>query len=112
MLLASQVLLDYGFEGGLVVWMCGLPFIGISILFERKSNIEKLFSSNLKFRSGEELEAHLQYVLQLIHNRDKDKNSYMLLLGYIEKHIEICMEENCPLKVKKLKKEEDLAEIE
>lgn len=52
MLLASQVLLDYGFEGGLVVWMCGLPFIGISIVFERKSNIEKLFSSNLKFRSG------------------------------------------------------------
>jgi len=83
MLFVSQILLNFGFQGGLVIWMCGLPFIGISILFERKSNIDKLFSSNLKFRSGEELESHLQYVLQLIHNRDKDKNSYMLLLGYI-----------------------------
>lgn len=33
MLMVSQLLLSYGFEGGLVVWMCGLPFIGISILF-------------------------------------------------------------------------------
>jgi hypothetical protein len=53
MLIVSRILLDFGFQGGLVIWMCGLPFIGISILFERKSNIEKLFSSNLKFRSGE-----------------------------------------------------------
>ena len=33
MLMVSQLLIGYGFEGGLVVWMCGLPFIGISILF-------------------------------------------------------------------------------
>ena len=52
MLFVSQILYDFDFKGGLVIWMCGLPFIGISIIFERKSNIDKLFSSNLKFRSG------------------------------------------------------------
>lgn len=27
----------------------------------------------------------------------------MLLLGYIEKHIELCLEEDCPLKYNKIK---------
>lgn len=86
MLMISQMLLSTGFNGGLVIWLCGLPFIWMVIVFDKQSNIDKLFSSNLKFRSGEDLEAHLKYVLQLIQNREKDKNSYMLLIGYIEKH--------------------------
>jgi hypothetical protein len=83
MLLASQVLSLTGFNGGLVIWLSGLPFIGVIIIFDQKSNINKLFSSNLKFKSGEELDTHLTYVLQLLQNRDSDKNSYMLLIGYI-----------------------------
>lgn len=83
MLLMSQVLKATGFNGGLVIWLSGLPFIGIIIIFERKSNIDKLFSSNLKFKSGEELDGHLTYVLQLLETKDVDKNSYMLLIGYI-----------------------------
>ena len=52
MLMISQLLLGFDFQGCLVIWICGLPFIGISIVFQKKSNINKLFSSNLKFRSG------------------------------------------------------------
>jgi hypothetical protein len=52
MLMVSQVLLNYGFDGGLIIWIGGLPFFGIIIFFESKSDIDKLFSSNLKFRSG------------------------------------------------------------
>jgi len=32
---------------------------------------------------------------------EKDKNAYMLLSGYIEKHKETCDEVDCPLKIKK-----------
>lgn len=84
--MVSQILQLYDFNGGLVIWLGGLPFLFIIILFQRKSNIGKLFSSNLKFRNGDELENHITYVLQLIENQKKDKNSYMLLIGYIEKH--------------------------
>lgn len=86
MLMVSQILQGFDFNGGLVAWLGGLPFIGIIIIFEKKSNIDKLFSSDLKFRSGEELELHLKYVLQLLQTQHTDKNSYMLLIGYIEKH--------------------------
>ena len=49
------------------------------------------------------------YVLKLIHDRKDDENANMLLVGYIEKHIETCVEDDCPIKVKKPKKEELLS---
>ncbi len=91
-------------NGGIVEWLGGLPFIGIIIVYGKQSNIEKLFSSNLKFRSGKELEGHITYVLQLVLNHKVDKQAYMLLIGYIEKHKEICVEDDCPLKVPKKNK--------
>jgi hypothetical protein len=90
MLFVSMLLSSYNFDGGLIIWASGLPFFGILIYFESSSNINKLFKSNLKFKSGDELDSHLKYVLQLIHNHKADKNSYMLLIGYIEKHKEVC----------------------
>lgn len=115
MLMVSQLLSPLGFNGGLVIWISGLPFIGAIITFEHKSNIDQLFSSNLKFKSGRELESHLVYVLQLVQNQDEDKNTYMLMTGYIEKHKEICVEDDCPFKSKKkrhrlISEKEDLTE--
>jgi len=41
---------------------------------------------------------HIRYVLNLIDDMKTDKNSYLLLLGYIEKHKEDCpLKKNCPL---------------
>lgn len=86
MLFVGQVLGSYGFDGALVIWMSGLPFFAVIIYFENPSDVNTLFVSNLKFKSGEQLEAHISYVLQLIGGQSTDKNSYMLLIGYIEKH--------------------------
>ncbi len=74
MLTISQIglLLNFNFQGSMVIWFCGLPFIALSIAYETKSNIDNLFSSNLKFKTGEELEIHLNYVLQLLNNRKDD----------------------------------------
>ena len=90
MLFVGQILGPYGFDGALVIWMSGLPFFALIIYFETPSDINTLFVSNLKFKSGEQLEAHVGYVLQLVGSQATDKNSYMLLIGYIEKHKEVC----------------------
>jgi hypothetical protein len=42
-----------------------------------------------------------------VQNQSKDKNAYMLLIGYIEKHKETCDEEDCPLKSKKTSKKRE-----
>lgn len=55
MLLVSQLLKSTGFDGALIIWLGGLPFLAVIILFESTSDVDKLFSSNLKFKTGEEL---------------------------------------------------------
>lgn len=40
MLLISLVLLNTNFNGGLIAWIIGLPFIGLIMVSERKSNID------------------------------------------------------------------------
>ena len=98
MLFVGQVLGGYGFDGALVIWMSGLPFFALIIYFDDTADLPALFASNLKFKSGEQLEAHISYVLQLVATHSTDKNSYMLLIGYIEKHKEVCNEADCPLR--------------
>ena len=83
MLILSQFLEMFSFTGGLVAWIGGLPFIAIIIFFGRRNTTESISSSNLKFKSGEQLDEHLRCILMLIQTKEKDKNSYMLLIGYI-----------------------------
>ncbi|EGR29894.1 PAS domain S-box family protein [Ichthyophthirius multifiliis] len=103
-LLTSQILQGMQFNGGLISWLIGLPFIVMIMLTTKKSRIDTLIRSQMKFRSGEQIQGHLRYVLQLIEDQKKDKNAYMLLIGYVEKHKETCQEEDCPLKQKRSKK--------
>ncbi|KAL4460691.1 hypothetical protein ABPG72_017167 [Tetrahymena utriculariae] len=104
MLLVSLVFYETGFNGGLIIWILGLPFICFIMLTSKKSRIDTLISSQTKFRSGEQIQGHLRYVLELIGTQKTDRNSYMLLIGYVEKHKEVCQEEDCPLKIKKTRK--------
>ncbi|KRX00216.1 hypothetical protein PPERSA_10715 [Pseudocohnilembus persalinus] len=99
-LLISLLLYDTSFNGGLIAWLVGLPFLIFIMVSSRKSNIENLIKSQVKFKSGEEVQNHIRYVLELIDSKDKNKNSYMLLIGYVEKHKEICELDDCYLKLK------------
>ena len=98
MLFVGQILGPYGFDGALVLWISGLPFFALVILFEGTSQTGALFTATLKFKTGTQLEEHLASVLQLVERQTKDRSSLMLLIGYIEKHKEMCNETDCPLK--------------
>jgi hypothetical protein len=52
----------------------------------------------LKFENPSEILDHLKTILLLIERQSKDKESYLMLSGYIQKHTEICPESDCPLK--------------
>lgn len=104
MLFLSMVLSSTGFTGCLVAYMFGIPLIFFILSYRKKSRINTLLLAQKKFTSGEELQSHLRYVLQLINTQDNDRNSYMMLIGYAETHKENCDEDDCPLKVKKTSK--------
>ena len=55
MLLVSKLLEGTSFNGGLIAWVIGLPFILIIMLSTRKSHIENLVKSQMKFRNGEDI---------------------------------------------------------
>ena len=57
----------------------------------------------MKFKTGDQLDNHISCVLQLVAQQSEDKSSYMLLIGYIEKHKQICNESDCPLKAENKK---------
>eukprot|EP00825_Cyclidium_porcatum_P027534 TRINITY_DN29636_c0_g1_i1.p2 TRINITY_DN29636_c0_g1~~TRINITY_DN29636_c0_g1_i1.p2 ORF type:complete len:134 (+),score=26.00 TRINITY_DN29636_c0_g1_i1:124-525(+) len=104
MLFISKLFYNSSFDGGLIAWIIGLPFIVMIMLTTKKSKIETLVRSQMKFHNGEQIQHHLRYVLELIDSQEHDQNSYMLLIGYAEKHKEICQEEDCFPKKKKKKK--------
>lgn len=114
MLLVCKILESTTFNGGFVAWLLGVPFIVSIMQLTKKSKIETLIRSQTKFRNGGQIWSHIRYVLQLIENQSKNKNSYVLLVGYIEKHKETCGNDDCPLKVasKKKNRKTQFAEIE
>ncbi|KAL4426723.1 hypothetical protein ABPG74_006095 [Tetrahymena malaccensis] len=92
------------YTGGLIAWGIGLPFIILIMMYSNRNRINTLIKNQIKFTSGDQIQAHIKQVLQLIDYYKTDINSKILLIGYIEKHKEICLEEDCFLKMKKSKK--------
>jgi hypothetical protein len=41
------------FDGAVVIWVSGLPFFALMIYFESNSDVNAIFSGNLKFKTGE-----------------------------------------------------------
>ncbi|CAD8148074.1 unnamed protein product [Paramecium pentaurelia] len=98
MLVICKVQESAEFSGGLIAWVIGLPFIVSIMLTTKKSKVDTLVRAQNKFSSGEDVWIHIRYVLQLISQADSDRNSYMLLIGYIEKHKETCKQNDCYFK--------------
>lgn len=104
-LMVCKVVENTSFSGGLIAWLLGLPFIISIMISTKQSKIDMLLRSQNKFKSGEDINNHIRYVLQLIKNQQSDKNSNMLLMGYIEKHKETCAKlDECQLLEKNNKK--------
>lgn len=68
MLMVGQLLKGYSFDGALIIWISGLPFFAVVIYFTETIKGESLYLNNLKFKTGEELEAYISLVLELICN--------------------------------------------
>ena len=119
MLLVAKALEKTSFKGGLISWLLGniylilgLPFIVVIILSQSNRNLKSLAKNEIKFETASELMDHLRLVQQLIEKYKTDKNSYLLLAGYIEQHKDVCIEEDCPLKISKKKLRKDKSELD
>ena len=118
MLSFSKIMENTLFEGSIIAWMIGIPFIILIVISDKDHRIDLLLINVNKFQNGEEIQNQVRYVLKLISwqsipNRltnlyiyyliASSRNAAILLDGYIEIHKQTCTKDDCPLKQKLVK---------
>lgn len=80
------------------MFLVGIPLI-ISILITfSKHEMILLFTNLNKFQSGETVQKQIRYYLELVDRKDRDRNSFTILKGYISLYEESCTIQDCALK--------------
>ena len=100
MLTFSKIMENMLFEGSVIAWLVGLPFVGYIVVFNRDHRINLLLINTNKFKNQHEVINQVRYVLKLIQWQGVKRNASVLLNGYIEIHKKSCNREDCPLKQK------------
>jgi len=103
MLVFAKIMENTLFEGSIIAWLLGIPFVILIILTNRDHRIDLLLINVNKFSSGQEVQDQIRYLLKLIEWQAANRNSAILLDGYIEIHKQSCNKDDCPLKAKVVK---------
>jgi len=103
MLVFAKIMENTLFEGSIIAWLLGIPFVVLIILTNRDHRVDLLLINVNKFQSGQEVRDQIRYLLKLIEWQSTNRNSAILLDGYIEIHKQSCNQDDCPLKQKVVK---------
>lgn len=103
MLVFAKIMENTLFEGSIIAWLLGIPFVILIILTNRDHRVDLLLINVNKFQNGQEIQDQIRYLLKLIDWQVTNRNSAILLDGYIEIHKQSCNQDDCPLKQKAVK---------
>ena len=97
-LLLTKVLEKSQFDGGIFLFFIGCPIISYIILTQKDQRFKELLTNINKFDKGDYVFRQIRYFLELADKKGKDRQSNILLKGYIYVHEETCVLSDCPLK--------------
>ncbi len=97
-LLLGKILEYSFFNGSLPMFFLGTPIIIAIILTNYDNKLTILLTNINKFQKGEKVIKQVSYFLELVDKRDYDRNSKVLLKGYIYMFEESCTFQDCALK--------------
>lgn len=66
MLVFGKIMENTSFQGSIVAWLIGLPFIIIAVFTSKDHRVNLLLINVNKFQNGEEIQNQIRYVLKLI----------------------------------------------
>lgn len=66
MLVFSKIMENTLFEGSIIAWMIGIPFIVLIVITNRDHRIDLLLINVNKFQNGQEIQNQIRYILKLI----------------------------------------------
>lgn len=93
-----KVLETTAFDGGIFVFIIGMPIVVFIIITQKDNRFTLLLQNINKFENGESVFKQIRYFLELVDKKYKDRKSNILLKGYIYLHEEYCTLQDCPLK--------------
>ena len=85
------------FDGGLVLFGVGIPFIALCSFFSHDQSIDCIMKTINKCESGPVALKHVIYLTEIIDAKDSDRRAKILTDGYIHIFEENCHIANCPL---------------
>ena len=97
-LLLTKVLEKAEFDGGIFLFFIGCPVVSYIILTQKDQRFKELLTNINKFDKGDYVFRQIRYFLELTDKKGKDRQSNILLKGYIYVHEETCTLSDCPLK--------------
>jgi len=100
-LLISQVLSEAQFNAGLQIYLLGIPVVVILILTLKDDRMQEILVPIAKFLKGEEALNQINQIITLIKTRETDRESSVLIKGYVDHHEHTCIEGQCALKAYK-----------
>jgi len=80
------------------MFLVGVPLIITIISTLSNQDIALLFTNLNKFENGEKVQKQIRYYLELVDKKDKNRNSFTILKGYITIYEESCTLQDCALK--------------
>lgn len=96
--LNSQILSNTNFNGCLELFFLGIPIIVATILTQKDDKLSILLTNINKFLKGEQVQLQIRYFLEIVDKKDHDRNSKILLKGYIFLYEDFCTIPECALK--------------
>lgn len=93
------------FSGGFIIWVIGLPFVVILGAGVVQLDNDLVPNPGAKSLSTSSLESVMRAILFLLSHQNEEPEQFEELTTFIQNHIEICNETDCPLKA--LKKEDE-----
>lgn len=97
-----ELVSSMSFQGGFIVWGCGVPFIAFSISGDFPSPENVSAGCQLKTASSQSVVNSISNLLLIIKNSNLSKKAKIELWKYISEHLELCTEKFCPLRTTKL----------
>ena len=77
------------------MFFLGIPLIFALIVFKKDERVDNLMLNVSNFLKGEEVMEQVRYFMQLVSKKDSDRNSDIILKGYVFQHEDSCPNEQC-----------------
>lgn len=109
-LLLTQILSGSTFTAALEILFLGIPIIIALIITRNESRLKLLMTSEKHIATAEECRAKNFFYFFIIDTREMNRQSGIILKGYVNHHCEVCPFDSCPIRAfKRLMNSEKLS---